>query len=342
MAIGNRNRILGAVNRLTEARARAMARALEEWLLDQAVREANAAIAELRRRGPKRMAKALDWDPFGELADYPLIKAPGDERLRAILRQFGLRAMEDAAGDAEALVRGRRRSRVVIASDVIDRFMATKEVRLQQIQSRQRRDVRNSVRDLIRGALAEIPQPSTGEIARRIRTQFHGQPGAGGRVTGVVREGTDKPPGLLTTDRISTDVEVSGKQGILYAFSSERAALIARTEVGMAVNTGTFEGYKLSGVTHLKWLPVTRDRRSGARRHWKMADHPAVAAGERFTLPDGVKMLYPHDPAAPIHHLANCRCTHRPVRVRKAKIYYVRPASWGPLGDSNVETAQAA
>lgn len=97
-----------------------------------------------------------------------------------------------------------------------------------------------------------------------------------------------------------------------YAFSPERAALIARTETAIAENAGIFAGYEASGVEEIEWLAM-RDGRSGDRHHERMHGK-RVKLGEYFTLPSGARMLYPGDSDGPIADLANCRCASRAVR----------------------------
>ncbi len=83
--------------------------------------------------------------------------------------------------------------------------------------------------------------------------------------------------------------------------------LIARTEMAQAENTGIVEGYKASGVKRLVWLAY-KDGRSGDREHDEM-HRVETPVGVPFELPDGTRMRYPGDPAAPIKHTANCRCS---------------------------------
>jgi hypothetical protein len=132
--------------------------------------------------------------------------------------------------------------------------------------------------------MAEIPTPSMGAIARRIRTNFFVKP------EGEREEGLEAIPGGIGLVRT-----VHG-----------RAELIARTEIGTARSTGHMEGMKAAGIKWKKWVAVTRDRKSGERRHYDM-DGVIVPVGEDFVLPDGTRMSAPK--IGPINHIANCRCT---------------------------------
>ena len=167
-----------------------------------------------------------------------------------------------------------------------------------------RTDVRSSVRQIISDALLEDPRPSTGEIARRIRTTFAGPP-IGGTVRDIVPAPRSGSRVLPTQRARLTD------GGSLYIFSSERAALIARTEMAQAENEGIVEGYRQSSVRGLKWLAYN-DGRTGDRRHNEMKG-VTTPIGVPFILPDGTPIRFPGDPNAPIKHTANCRCTVAPV-----------------------------
>lgn len=268
-------RKLGETANRVEARARALQRRLEAWMAKVARREARRAIDEQMGTVAK-----VDDDMVGEL--------------RAILTGFGLAQAQDAA-QREA---GRQGVEWLITPQFVDDFVASHEPQIQALVEETRTAARNGANDIIRQALAEEPTPSAGEIARRIRSTFHGQ---GGTVRDE-QEAGDPSRGILPTTRYTTD------KGNLYAFSSERAALIARTELAQAENTGIVDGYRQTGVVGLEWLSY----KGGGRGHGDM-NGTKVRLGEAFTLPDGTRMRHPGDPSAPIKHLANCRCTVAPV-----------------------------
>lgn len=150
-----------------------------------------------------------------------------------------------------------------------------KDVRIQNLASDTREAVREDVRQILFDSQQEDPTPSAGEVARRIRTQFYG--------------GEEEP----------------------FVFSSERASLIARTELAQAENTGIFTGYQAAGITELEWIAAT-DGRSGDRHHERM-NGKRVALGGYFRTPLGNMLRYPGDPFAPVKETANCRCTTSPV-----------------------------
>ncbi|NIU03774.1 MAG: hypothetical protein GWN29_04970 [Gammaproteobacteria bacterium] len=274
-----------------------MARQLANLFRQLAVVEARDAVAEVERSQFLRAVMPAE----------DIKKAPSrrdiERAIRRVLVINGSQAVDSAAKRAAG-------AEVSISDYEMRAFLRSKEVLLQQIMAGVRRDVRNSVRDLVSASVQEIPRPSIGELARRIHSSFHGTTTATGKTRGdTVRDVVPAPmrgSRVLPTQRYRlTD------GGSLYAFSPERAELIARTEMGQAENTGIVEGYRATGVLGIEWLAYD-DGRTGDRRHNEMKGI-AVAMGERFVLPDGTPMRYPGDPNAPIKHLANCRCSTRPI-----------------------------
>jgi Phage Mu protein F like protein len=253
----NRHPAMRHAHRRVDARSRAMASALHLWLR----RFASIIVPEeIHRQLAQHLAKA----------DYG---AGLDDDLRRILELYGLRQMRDAAGNAtdEAL-----------PPSAVDEFLAVKEIKLTGLMDSTREVITEGVRGIIQDALAQDPQPSPGEIARRIRLTY----------LSPEDQGQDAP----------------------FVISSERAALIARTELTQAENTGIVEGYKASGVKQIEWLAY-HDGRSGERHHEDM-DGEIIDVGGYFKTPLGNKLRYPGDPLAPIEDTANCRCTVAAARQR--------------------------
>lgn len=88
-----------------------------------------------------------------------------------------------------------------------------------------------------------------------------------------------------------------------------RAVRIARTEAIAAANSGTFEGYKQTGVEEHEWLSA---RDSKVRDTHRDADGQRRPVGEAFNV-GGFDLLFPGDPGAPAGEIVNCRCTLMPV-----------------------------
>lgn len=126
------------------------------------------------------------------------------------------------------------------------------------------------------------------------------------RVLREAAQATPRPTDSATARRLRQELAA------LAEMTQERAMRIARTEMGVASNTGLAAGYEAAGAKELEWLAF-RDGRSGDRHHERMHGQ-RVAVGELFTLPSGAKMRYPLDPRGPVGEIVNCRCT---VRARR-------------------------
>jgi hypothetical protein len=272
------------------------------WLQRIAAEESRRALASIRKAAPGPVA---------------IVKVDKDTReLMRLIEAYGVAQIGDAAertirtntGALPRAITGRVRN--IVAPGLMADYLARKTPLLAGLASSTRRSVREQIRALIESSLRESPQPSAGEIARRIRTAFHGT-------------GTGTPSGVRTQvlPTGATDI-YSTESGTLYAISSERAAAIARTELVQLENTGIYTGYEMLGAKELEWLSVTSDTRSGARQHWKMNGQKRKM-GVPFRLPSGVEIRYPGDPEAPIGETINCRCS------MKASAFKV-PATSGP------------
>lgn len=282
--------LLGRTAKTVDSKAASFATQLYRWMQ-------RFARAEARRQRDVVLASSITKSVLAKA------EPPSQEQLERELRRI---LVANGKASFTSSVRRTLGVRDATPADAeMQRFMASKEIRIQQIMSGTRKAVTDSIRQIILTALAEDPRPSTTEIGRRIGRVYHGD--TGGEVGDIV-------PAPLTGSRVlpTERVRLTGG-GNLYVFSFERAQLIARTEMAQAENEGIVEGYRQAGVPGLKWLAYN-DGRTGDREHNEMNKHPPIAVGERFTLPDGTRMRFPGDPTAPIKHLANCRCTVRAVR----------------------------
>jgi len=224
------------------------------------------------------------------------------EDLLELLTRYGLRQIDETGRLTYSSLGG---GRWVIPPSLVDGLLAEKTVLVQRIAAETRSSVRESLRRLMDTALHESPAPSVGEIARRIRTQFHGA--TGGEARGGLVDVTE--PGILPTE-----TQGYGARSNLYAFSSERAALIARTEAQQYESTGIFAGMDEAGVEEIEWLS-SNNPNHGDRRH-DLMNGKTVRLGEYFVTPLGNRMRYPGDPEAPIKETANCGCSFAPARRR--------------------------
>lgn len=92
-----------------------------------------------------------------------------------------------------------------------------------------------------------------------------------------------------------------------------RAARIARTESGIAGNSGTFEGMVQAGVKEKRWIS-SRDAK--VRDSHVIADGQQVGIDEPFDV-GGSMLEFPGDPNGPAGEVVNCRCSVRAARVKQ-------------------------
>jgi len=205
------------------------------------------------------------------------------QELRDLLLKFGLQQVNDAGARWSKTLGG------VWVLPLSAKLDYTKEVenKVRLIVKETEQMIRDSIQREISQAFRETPRPTRAEVARRIATKFHGPPDA--------REG---------------------------AFSPGRADRIAQTELGDADTAGAAEGFAVSGVEKVGWLPRPNDGKSGERKHWKMADHKALTiediqssdSSRWFRLPSGARGRRPLDPMLPVGERVNCRCVLIPRR----------------------------
>jgi SPP1 gp7 family putative phage head morphogenesis protein len=110
-----------------------------------------------------------------------------------------------------------------------------------------------------------------------------------------------------SNDRLASEIRDS------YAFSSERAMTIARTETNLASNQGSLNGYKASGVVDGKqWLTAEDD----------LVSEECEENGNAGPNGDGVLLdfdeEYPSGDTAPPAH-PNCRCVLAPYIAATAE-----------------------
>ena len=246
-----------------DTRAKALARDLGGVIGSIGDRLIRESIAELSGKTiRKAVAKA-------DLTDE-------EQRALDVITRHGLRQMKDAGAEWQ--------DGYVVPNRRVSAYVREKEILVQGL----RRDIEREFRESLAAAMAkwsaEIPTPSVGEIARRIRANFFLKPDE-------ATEAKLKP--------------IPGGRGLVRT-THGRAELIARTEMATARNAGHLQGLEAAGIKYKEWVAVTRDRKSGDRRHNEM-DGIRVPVGQDFTLPDGTRMSAPG--IGPVKHTANCRCT---------------------------------
>jgi HK97 family phage portal protein len=93
------------------------------------------------------------------------------------------------------------------------------------------------------------------------------------------------------------------------SFPVGRSYTIAQTEMGNAVNSGTFQGYKQAGAEKKSWLATPDERTRDS--HWAAGQVPALPLNESFPVGSSL-MMYPNDPVGAAEEIINCRCTLLP------------------------------
>ncbi len=114
--------------------------------------------------------------------------------------------------------------------------------------------------------------------------------------------------------------QVQAQLGSKDAASLQRAQTIVRTQMGEAFALGQQARLEQSAL-HLPGLQKQWRRSGKIQSRWNhdAIDGQVVDAGQPFELPSKngvVKMMHPHDPAAPAAEIINCGCTARPWMAR--------------------------
>jgi HK97 family phage portal protein len=126
------------------------------------------------------------------------------------------------------------------------------------------------------------------------------------RVTETIREDIE----LTLKDAISgglTDGETADIMVQRFNIAQNRANVIARTEIGGAINDAEIATYIDQGFTEIMWL-TTRDGKA-RDTHWDEDTH-VRKIGEAFD--NG--LIYPHDPDGSAEEVINCRCLSIPEK----------------------------
>jgi hypothetical protein len=111
-----------------------------------------------------------------------------------------------------------------------------------------------------------------------------------------------------------------------------RSEMIARTEVGRAIHSGTYVGADKSPYEKQKvWISAIDKRtRRNPKLNPNKADHvrlngQTVDFNQTFIDPsNGVQMLHPHDSTAPASETIQCRCTYAVTNKRDSEGRLIR------------------
>lgn len=111
----------------------------------------------------------------------------------------------------------------------------------------------------------------------------------------------------------STQAEITSAIQAEFEFAERyRAARIARTESGIAGNSGFHDGMIQAGVERKRWIS-SRDAK--VRHSHEVADGQEVGINDPFDV-GGSLLDHPGDPNGPADEIINCRCAIRAARHR--------------------------
>jgi hypothetical protein len=208
-------------------------------------------------------------------------RARAIEQLARVLTVSGIRAIEDQAKKSDPGFE--------VSPTFYQDYFNEKKNEATALLVNVDEEFRRNMRKFLAEWITEDPGITQADLARRIRFSFYAD---GAEVLAPNQKpsrGVLEP--LERGPSITRDV-----------FS--RASLIARTEMGMAVNRGNIEQLRAAGQRYKMWDAEQAD---GGRGHQEM-DGEIVPIDQDFTLPDGTTMRWPGDKSGPIKHIANCKC----------------------------------
>jgi len=134
---------------------------------------------------------------------------------------------------------------------------------------------------------------------------------------------------FFTKRRITEQVQIAVQEGWSiqqlrdklkkdYAFSENRAQMIARTEIIRASNAGSLLGAIETGIPMLKYWLATRDDRTRGQKPSDKFDHYSMLEREKIGVSldqpfnvSGEFLMYPGDPDGSAGNTINCRCALR-------------------------------
>ena len=270
--------------RKVTSRAKALSRQLEAWMKKEARKRVKEMVAEIKRGKLKPVLRKTKVEKA---------EAFDDKQLLAILERHGIKQINDTGREFA-------QTKWALSPSAEAAYLKTKRVQVQRIRRDMRDQMQLSVGKALGAWLEEDPQPSTGEIARRLREWL--------TVTDVARS----PAALQPLGRAFTSHGIGA-----------RARMIARTEINQARNFSRIETGKITGKEFKMWLAFT-DGKSGDRHH-EALNNVAVPMNDLFINPiTGASLMYPSDPNADSPfgvpgEIINCRCSVRMVTQRQAE-----------------------
>ena len=224
-------RLLGRRRKEREARAKAFERALMNWMRGFRAYKLRQATDRVQGRLSKQTQDEFFASKLAQALELYGVREFGDS-VNAAAGDYILNPKAITAASEGKEITGQEGETIGVGTGIKWFYEYKQGVvqRVNDIMQDTANEVNNEVNEMLTQALSEVPQPSAGAFARRLR-------------------------GELFQDR--------------FVFSDHRASVIARTELTQAQNLGTFEGYKATGVKRIKWLAFS-DGKSGDRHHERM------------------------------------------------------------------------
>jgi len=280
-------RLTGESERFVNARSKAMEKDLERWLIRFAQSEARKMIKENIDNFRKIQKPGSVIEPPRRSDDQVLY-----EDLKTILLKHGVRTLADSANENA----GQEIISQDMIADVAERRLPKiqwfyswangKDERSRNIITQTKNEVREVIGDLIHYGMREQPRPAMSEMARRIRNTLYSGP----------------------------------EKDKVHHFGPSRAALIARTEIGIDEAVGEAEGYLATSKDNdrIRWIA-----RSGSNHRHGRLNGVSISVSDIRGSPDNWfkgplkrPMRYPKDPLGDIGDIANCLCAKAKVSAR--------------------------
>lgn len=266
--------------RITSARAKSLAGALENYLKAETKKRVRRITQEIRRNGPKSFIEVKKAN--GEEEEWD------EERLLKIIALYGVRQILDSGREIAG-------STWAIPPAVRDNYLFEKQVLVQRIPKNLEKEMRGTIGRALGTWFVEEPGLTIQQISQRLRKWL------------TVPSAAETPYELKPLGKRFTP------EGL-----GARARMIARTEINQARNRGRLEAGKSIGTQYWIWIAET-DGLSGDRQH-EALDGQVRRTGEPFVNPaTGVALEYPGDASADAGEIINCRCSIRPLTADQAK-----------------------
>tara|TARA_R110000824_G_scaffold200218_2_gene384212 strand:+ start:186 stop:1103 length:918 start_codon:yes stop_codon:yes gene_type:complete len=269
--------------KVTTARAKSLAGALENYLKAETKKQVRRIIQEMRQNGPRSF--------------MPVKKANGEdgwdeERLLKIIALYGVRQIIDSGREIAG-------STWALKPAIRDTYLFQKQVLVQRIPKNLEKEMRGALGRALGTWFVDEPGLTVQQISARLRSWI------------TVPSAAETPYALKPLGKRFTP------EGL-----GARARMIARTEINQARNRGRLEAGKSIGTEYWIWLAET-DGLSGDRQHDALDGQVRQTGEAFVNPATGAVLEYPGDAGAEASEIINCRCSIRPLTADQAKQFGV-------------------